>query len=103
MRVEQNFDVPPEAEFDTRVEPELMRTWWGNDAEFEINLRTGGERQIVRFEPCERYLAKGYYLEVDRPSALRNIFGMPQFSPEAETISITIEEYRVEVLSFSSI
>ena len=69
-----------------------MRVWWGDDAEFDIDLRVGGQWTIVRWEDGEKDLATGSYLEVERPSRLQYTFGMPQFSPNSDTITIQIEE-----------
>ena len=91
LRIERRFDVPPETVFDTLTDPELMRIWWGDDAEFDIDLGVGGRWEITRREDGVSYLAKGNYLEIERPSRLQYTFGMPQFSPDFDTITIRIE------------
>jgi uncharacterized protein YndB with AHSA1/START domain len=92
IRIERRFDVPPETVFDTLTDPELMPVWWGDDAEFDIDLRVGGKWTIVRWEGGEEYLATGHYLEVERPFQLQYTFAMPQFSPNSDTITVRIEE-----------
>ena len=42
VRIERRFEVPPETVFDTLTDPAHMRIWWGDDAEFDIDLRVGG-------------------------------------------------------------
>jgi uncharacterized protein YndB with AHSA1/START domain len=50
LRIERRFDVPPETVFDTLTDPDLMRIWWGDDAEIDIDLRVGGQWKIIRWE-----------------------------------------------------
>lgn len=90
LRIQRRFDVPPETVFDTLTDPELMPIWWGDDAQFDIDLRVGGKWTIVRREGDEEYLATGSFLEVERPSQLKYTFGMPQFSLNSDTIAISI-------------
>jgi len=92
LRIERRFDVLPETVFDTLTDPDQMRIWWGDDAEFDIDLRVDGQWTIIRREGGVKYLATGNYLKVERPSQLEYTFAMPQFSPNSDTITITIEE-----------
>ena len=92
LRIERRIEVPPETAFDMLTNPDQMRAWWGDDAEFDIELRVGGQWTITRWEGGEEYLATGNYLEVERPSRLQYTFSMPQFSPNSDTITIRIEE-----------
>ncbi len=91
LRIERRFDVAPETVFDTLTIPDQMRVWWGENVEFEIDLRVDGEWTITRTEEGETYVATGTYLEVERPSRLSYSFAMPQFSDNADTITVTIE------------
>ena len=90
LRLERRFEVPPETVFDTFTKPEKMRIWWGENVEFAIDLRVGGQWTITRQEGGEVYVATGEYLAIDRPSLVRYTFAMPQFSPDSDTISIKI-------------
>lgn len=92
VRFERRFDVDREKVFDTLTKPDQMLVWWGDDAEIEVDLQVGGRWTIVRREDGVEYLATGEYLEVERPSLLKYTFGMPQFSPNSDTITITIDE-----------
>lgn len=92
VRFERRFDVDREKVFDTLTKPDQMLVWWGDDAEIEVDLQVGGRWTIIRHEDGVEYLATGEYLEVERPSLLKYTFGMPQFSPNSDTITITIDE-----------
>ncbi len=72
--------------------PDRMGVWWGENVEFEIDLRVGGRWTITRFEAREKYVATGEYLDVRRPSRVKYTYAMPQFSPNTDTISIEIEQ-----------
>ena len=92
LRIERRFDVPPEAVFETLTDPDQMRVWWGDNVEFDIDLRVGGQWTIIRREGGEEYVATGNYLKVERTWRLQYTFAMPQFSPNSDTITIQIEE-----------
>jgi uncharacterized protein YndB with AHSA1/START domain len=93
LRIERRFDVPAETVFDVFTNPDQMRIWWGDDAEFDIDLKVNGHWTITRSKEGVEYLATGIYLTVERPSRLKYTFSMPQFSPNSDTITILIEEY----------
>ena len=67
-----------------------MRVWWTDQTTFDIDLQVGGRWTVSRREAETVYTATGEYLEVDRPHRLTYTFAMPQFSPNSDTISITI-------------
>ncbi len=90
--IERRFKVPPVTVFDILTVPDLMRIWWGEYVEIDIDLQVDGQWTIIRWEDGERYLATGEYFEVERPSRLQYTFAMPQFSPVSDTITIGIEE-----------
>lgn len=92
LRFERRFDVKPDQVFDMLTDPAQMQAWWGENVEFYIDLRVGGEWTIVRKEGDEVYTATGEYLDVQRPSRLKYTYSMPQFSPNTDTITIDIEE-----------
>ena len=94
LHIERRFDVAPETVFDTLTVPEKMQAWWGDDAEFEIDLKVRGHWKITRREANEEYVAVGQYLAVERPSRLEYTFGMPQFSPNTDMIKIQIKTDR---------
>lgn len=92
LRIVRKFKVAPEVVFDTFTKPELMRIWWTDQTTFDIDLRVGGRWTIIRKEGSETYTMTGEYLEVQRPQRLSFTLAMPQFSPNSDTITITIED-----------
>lgn len=86
--------MSPETVFDALTVPEKMRTWWGDNSEFKIDLKVSGHWKITRHEGNEEYVAVGQYLVVERPSRLEYTFGMPQFSPNSDMIKILIKTDR---------
>jgi uncharacterized protein YndB with AHSA1/START domain len=90
LRLVRTFDVAPEVVFDAFTVPEAMRVWWTEQTTFDLDVRVGGRWRIVRREGEQTYVAEGEYLDVERPHRLRYTFGMPQFSPNRDTISIEI-------------
>jgi uncharacterized protein YndB with AHSA1/START domain len=91
LRIVRRLDAPPAAVFDMLTDPARMRVWWGADTDFDIDLRAGGQWTITRREGDETYVATGQYLDVQRPSRVQYTYAMPQFSPNTDTITITIE------------
>ncbi len=90
LKIVRKFDVAPEVVFDAFTKPESMRVWWTDQTTFDIDLRVGGRWTIIRKEEETEYTATGEYLEIDRPHRLQYTYAMPQFSPNSDTISITI-------------
>ena len=84
------LDSAPEVVFDALTVPEAMRVWWTEQTTFDIDLLVGGRWTIVRREGDQTFVAEGEYLEVEPPNPLRYTFGMPQFSPNRDTISVEI-------------
>jgi uncharacterized protein YndB with AHSA1/START domain len=92
LRIVRKLKVAPEVAFDTFTRPEFMRVWWTDQTTFDIDLRIGGRWTIVRKEGDETYTMTGEYLEVQRPHRLRFTIAMQQFSPNSDTITISIED-----------
>lgn len=90
LRIVRRFDVAPQVVFDALTVPEAMRVWWTEQTTFDIDLRVGGRWTIERQEGDQTFVAEGEYLEVEPPTWLRYTFGMPQFSPNRDTISVEI-------------
>lgn len=91
LRIVRHFDVLPEVVFDAFTKPEAMQVWWTETTTFEIDLRVGGRWTITRKEGETVYTATGEYLEIEKPRRLTYTYAMPQFSPNTDTISITID------------
>ena len=90
LRIVRRFDVAPEVVFEALTVPEAMRVWWTEQTTFDLDLRVGGRWTIVRRDGDETYVMEGEYLEVEPPHRLRYTIGMPQFSPNRDTISVEI-------------
>ncbi|MCL4869057.1 MAG: SRPBCC domain-containing protein [Anaerolineae bacterium] len=90
LQITRRFAVAPDIVFDALTNPAAMKIWWGDDAIIEIDLRVGGRWQITRYEDGVEYIAVGEYLVVERPFRLVYTFGMPQFSPNSDTIAFEI-------------
>lgn len=91
LTIKRQFAVAPELVFDTFTNPKLMVVWWGSNVEFAMDLRVDGTWTITRNEGEMQYVATGVYTKVDRPTHLEYTYTMPQFSPNADLISIHIE------------
>lgn len=91
LKITRNFSAAPEAVFDVFTKPENMRVWWTEQTTFDIDLRVGGQWKIIRKDGGMTYTALGEYMEVERPHRLKYTYAMPQFSPNADTITIEIE------------
>jgi uncharacterized protein YndB with AHSA1/START domain len=90
LQIVRHFAVTPDIVFDALTNPAAMKIWWGDDAKIEADLCVGGRWQIIRQEDGVEYVAVGEYLVIERPSRLVYTFGMPQFSPNSDTISFEI-------------
>lgn len=90
LQIIRRFTVTPDIVFDALTDPAAIKIWWGDDAKIETDLRVGGRWQITRQEDGVAYVAVGEYLAIERPFRLIYTFGMPQFSPNSDTISFAI-------------
>jgi len=90
LRIVRRFDLAPEVVFDAFTVPVAMRVWWTEQTTFDVDLRVGGRWTIERRDGDETFVMEGEYLEVEPPRRLRFTIGMPQFSPNRDTISVEI-------------
>jgi uncharacterized protein YndB with AHSA1/START domain len=95
LRMTRRFDASPERLFDAWTDPRMAHGWLFTtpDSEShsaEIDLRVGGQWKIVDRRGGTDYAAIGEYLEIDRPRRLVFTFGMPQFSPAFNTVTVAI-------------
>lgn len=90
LQIVRKFAVAPEVVFAALTEPAAMRVWWTDETTFAIDLRVGGRWTITRTEGETVYQMTGEYLEIERPQRLAYTIAMPQFSPNSDTITITI-------------
>jgi uncharacterized protein YndB with AHSA1/START domain len=92
----RRFAASPERVFDAWTKAEIAACWLftGPASEThstEFDLTVGGTWTITDRREGVDYTAIGEYLEIDRPRRLVFTFGMPQFSPEFDTVVVTIE------------
>jgi uncharacterized protein YndB with AHSA1/START domain len=95
LKMTRRFDASPERLFDAWTDPHLADGWLftGPDSEShsaEMDLRVGGKWKVADRRGGVDYTAIGEYLEIDRPRRLAFTFGMPQFSPAFDRVSIDI-------------
>jgi uncharacterized protein YndB with AHSA1/START domain len=95
LTMSRRFDTAPERLFDGWTDPRLAHGWLFTTADSEshsaqMDLRVGGAWKIVDRRGGMDYTAIGEYLEVDRPLRLVFTFGMPQFSPALDKVTVEI-------------
>lgn len=95
LRISRWFDASPERVFDAWITPETVRRWLfasPADEEYraELEPRVGGAWTITARREGIDYTAIGEYLEIDRPRRLVFTFGMPQFTPNYDRLTIEI-------------
>ena len=89
------FDASPERLFDAWTDPATAGRWLFTSPASqahtaELDVRVGGRWVITDRRDGVDYRALGEYLEVERPFRLVFTFGMPQFSPEFDTVTVEI-------------
>lgn len=95
LTMTRHFDASPERLFDAWADPQLAHAWLftGPESEHhtvEMDLRVGGQWRIVDRRGGVDYTAVGEYLEIERPRRLAFTFGMPQFSPAFDKVTVEI-------------
>lgn len=93
LRMTRRFEASPERVFDAWLNSELANRWLfasQGDESFSAqrDLRVGGQWTITARRAGVDYTAVGEYLAIERPHRLVFSFGMPQFSPNIDTISV---------------
>ena len=96
VRLTRRFDASPERVFDAWLQPEIARRWLftspaSQSHTTEIDPRVDGKWRITDRRDGVDYVGHGEYLEIDRPRRLVFSFGMPQFSPEFNRVTVEIE------------
>ncbi len=95
LRVTRHFDASPERVFDAWLDPQTARKWLFTSPtsemhSTEIDPRVGGTYAITDRRDGTDYTGGGEYLEIDRPHRLVFTFGMPQFSPDFDRVTVEI-------------
>jgi len=77
LRLEREFDAPPEEVFDAWTSPEVLRRWWAPAPTWEspgceVDLRVGGRYRLTmrEGEGGQLHAVAGEYREIDRPRRL---------------------------------
>ncbi len=95
LRMSRRFAASPERLFDAWTDPAFVARWLfttpGSEAHSaELDVRVGGAWTIIDRRGGVDYTALGEYLEIDRPRRLVFSFGMPQFSPAFDRVTVEI-------------
>ncbi|KAF0805629.1 hypothetical protein A167_03407 [Alcanivorax sp. S71-1-4] len=92
----REFNATPEQLFAAWTDPAQVRQWLftspqSESSEQRLDVREGGRWEISDVREGQRYTACGEYLEVSPPTRLVFTFAMPQFSPNSDRITITLQ------------
>ena len=95
LRMTRRFEAAPERVFDAWTSPALVGRWLfttpiDEDYQAELDLRVGQPWTITACRGGIDYTASGEYLVIERPRRLVFTFAMPQFSPEADWITVEL-------------
>ena len=95
LAIRRRFEASPERLFDAWTDPRLAARWLftgpaSERHEAALDVRVGGKWEIVDRRGGVEYRAIGEYLEVERPRRLVFSFGMPQFSPGFDKVTVEI-------------
>jgi uncharacterized protein YndB with AHSA1/START domain len=89
VALEVRVDASPETVFDFFIEPDKMIQWMGRDA--ELDPRSGG---IFRVDLNGRHIARGEYVELDRPRRVAFTWGWESedapVRPGSSTVEVTL-------------
>ena len=95
LQMTRRFEASPERVFEAWVRARIARFWLFTteidetyDAGFDA--RVGGRYRVTVRRKGTDYTAVGEYFEIDRPYLLVFSFGMPQFSPDFDLITVEL-------------
>ncbi|HEV7690832.1 MAG TPA: SRPBCC domain-containing protein [Hyphomonadaceae bacterium] len=96
LTMTRRFEASPERVYDAWTDPQFASLWLftGPTSEkhtCEMDVRPGGHWTITDTRGGTLYTAVGEFLEADRPRKVSLTFGMPQFSPKFDLITVTFE------------
>src|ERR1700741_2368381 len=96
LKMVRRFEASPERVYDAWTDPKFASLWLftGPTSEAhtcEMDARPGGRWTITDPRGGPLYSGGGEFLETDRPRKVQLTFGMPQFSPEFDLITVTFE------------
>ena len=92
----RRFEASPDRVYDAWTDPKYAALWLftGPTSEnhtCEMDARPGGRWTIADTRGGVTYTAVGEFLIADRPRRVQLTFGMPQFSPEFDLITVEFE------------
>jgi uncharacterized protein YndB with AHSA1/START domain len=95
VTVSRRFNAPAERVFDAWLDPALARRWLFTTPETSvthctIDATVGGQFEIIDHRDDGDIRHVGEYLAIDRPHKLVFTFGVPQFSPLFDVVTVTI-------------
>jgi uncharacterized protein YndB with AHSA1/START domain len=91
--VTRRFKASPERVFDAWLDPEKVMKWMfpnGDIVRVEIDARVGGSFSFVDRREGEEIDHTGEYLEIDRPRRLVFTWGIPQYSPDFDRVTVEV-------------
>jgi uncharacterized protein YndB with AHSA1/START domain len=95
LSIRRRFEAAPERLFDAWTDPRLAAGWLFTTQASErhdttLDVRVGGKWEIVDRRGGVDYRAIGEYLELERSRRVVFSFGMPQFSPAFNRVTVEI-------------
>lgn len=92
----REFNATPEQVFAAWTDPARVRQWLFTSPQSEageqhLDVREGGRWEISDVREGQRYTVCGEYLEVSPPTRLVFTVAMPQFSPNSDRITVTLQ------------
>jgi uncharacterized protein YndB with AHSA1/START domain len=97
LRMTRRFKAPIERVYKAWLDPSVTRQWLftspaSDSNDTRIEARVGGKWTVTDVRDGISYTAEGEYLELDPPHRIVFTFGMMQFSPKYDTITIALSE-----------
>lgn len=97
LEFSRRFNATAEQVFNAWLDPEIASYWLFSNPKSDmskrkirIDARVGGSYSVIETVDGQDLEALGEYIEIDRPNKLVFTFGMPIFSPEFDTVTVTI-------------
>ena len=96
LTLKQTFSASPDQVFNAWTDLALARQWLftsphSEHSHHQLDPHPGGHWTIKERRDNTDYTATGEYLAVERPHRLVFTFAMPQFSPNSDRITLTVE------------
>lgn len=97
LRMTRRFKAPIEQVYDAWLDPNVTRQWLftspaSDSNETRIHAEVGGKWSVTDIREGVSYTAEGEYLELEPPHRIVFTFGMMQFSPDFDTITVELSQ-----------